>query len=60
MMHFTDIIEKKKSVLGDNMVQLNLVNPESIKHIKKTNMTLMHMRLIVIGIKGLARKKLIV
>lgn len=41
-------------------MQLNLVNPQSLKDIvfffKK--MTLMHMELIVLGIKGLTRKNL--
>ncbi|MCF8704108.1 hypothetical protein L3055_11280, partial [Corynebacterium sp. MC-02] len=50
--------EEQISALKDNIVNLNLVNLDSMKTIKRTHMTLMHMGLIVIGIKGLARKNL--
>lgn len=50
--------EEQISAIGENIVQLNLVNQESLKDIKNTKMTMMHMELIVSEIKGLTRKYL--
>lgn len=50
--------EEQLSVLGKNSVSLPLINAESIKEIKLVKKDLMHIGLIVIGIKGLTRKNL--
>lgn len=49
--------EEQISAIGEDFKILDLVNAHSLKHLKN-RMVLMHMGLIVIGIKGLTRKNL--
>ena len=50
--------EEQMCVIGENSCSINLISSDSLKEIIKLNMNLMHMGLIVIGIKGLTRKKI--
>ena len=50
--------EEQISVTGEEIVTIDLVNPESLKKIVSNRLTLMHMGLIVVGLKGLTRKNL--
>ena len=45
--------EEQLSAIGTKVTTTNLINPEALRQIKNTGRTLMHMGLIVIGLKGL-------
>ncbi|KAG5632774.1 hypothetical protein H5410_004491 [Solanum commersonii] len=50
--------EEQISAIEKEIASMNLVNPESIRGIIHNRLTLMHMGLIVVGLKGLTRKNL--
>ena len=50
--------EEQICVTGDDQKYLTLISPESSDEIQKRQMNLMHMGLIIIGLKGLTRKNL--
>ncbi|KAG5579129.1 hypothetical protein H5410_049756 [Solanum commersonii] len=50
--------EEQISAIGKEIATMNLVNQESLRGIVHNKLTLMHMGLIVVGLKGLTRKNL--
>ena len=50
--------EEQLSVSEDDSENINLISKESMQEIQKRRMNLMHMGLVVIGLKGLTRKNL--
>jgi len=50
--------EEQISAIGKEIATMNLINPESLRGIIHNRLTLMHMGLIVVGLKGLTRKNL--
>ena len=50
--------EEQLCVIGNDSASVNLISPESLRQIEKSNMSLMHMGLIVVGLKILTRKNL--
>lgn len=50
--------EDQLCVIGKDNTSINLISSESLRQIVKSNMSLMHMWLIVVGLKGLIKKNL--